>query len=116
MFILRAFGQRFLSRLVMMAIVARAVAQSVILFVGLPLILGQASRKLIIEEKGEKWFRDTFRPILGNVAAASLLATIVILFSLKGDVIVNQPFLARATTGTQLQSRSSAQEPSLKLQ
>jgi ACR3 family arsenite transporter len=69
------------------------VAQSVILFVGLPLILGQASRKLIIGKKGEKWFRDTFRPILGNVAAASLLATIVILFSLKGDVIVNQPFL-----------------------
>jgi len=69
------------------------IAQSVILFVGIPLILGQASRKLLIEKKGEKWFRDTFRPLLENIAAVSLLATIVILFSLKGEVIVNQPFL-----------------------
>lgn len=69
------------------------IVESVILFVGLPLIVGQASRKALIMRRGKKWFNDRFRPLVGNVAAAALLATIIILFSLKGEIIASQPLV-----------------------
>jgi len=69
------------------------IAESVILFVGLPLIVGQASRKALIMRRGEKWFNNRFRPLIGNIAAAALLATIIILFSLKGEIIASQPLI-----------------------
>ncbi len=69
------------------------IAESVILFVGLPLAAGQASRKALIKSKGEKWFKDNFRPLIGNVAAIALLATIIMLFSLKGELIFSQPLI-----------------------
>ncbi|MEM2247850.1 MAG: ACR3 family arsenite efflux transporter [Thermoproteota archaeon] len=69
------------------------IAESVILFVGMPLIVGQASRKAFITKKGEKWFRDKFRPVMGNIAAIALLATIIMLFLLKGEVIFSQPLI-----------------------
>ncbi|MFN3621677.1 MAG: arsenic resistance protein, partial [Nitrososphaerales archaeon] len=47
----------------------------------------------ILDRMGEIWFKDKFRPVIGNIAAIALLATIVILFSLKGEVIANQPLL-----------------------
>ncbi len=69
------------------------IAESVILFVGLPLALGQVTRKALIERNGEAWFKERFQPIIGNIAAVALLVTVIILFSLKGDVIANQPLL-----------------------
>ena len=69
------------------------VARSVVLFVGVPLLLGQLSRKLVVDKKGEAWFRRVFSPMLGNIAAMALLATVAILFSLKGEVIASQPIL-----------------------
>ncbi|MEM2049746.1 MAG: ACR3 family arsenite efflux transporter [Thermoproteota archaeon] len=69
------------------------IAESVILFVGLPLALGQISRKILTEKRGEEWFNNRFRPFIGNLAALALLATIIILFSLKGEVIADQPLL-----------------------
>jgi len=69
------------------------IAESVILFVGLPLIVGQVSRKSLTMRRGEKWFNNRFRPLIGNIAAMALLATIIILFSLKGEVIANQPLI-----------------------
>ena len=69
------------------------IAESVILFVGLPLAAGQASRKALMKSKGEKWFNDDFRPLIGNVAAIALLATIIMLSSLKGEIIFSQPLI-----------------------
>ncbi|MEM2913333.1 MAG: ACR3 family arsenite efflux transporter [Candidatus Bathyarchaeia archaeon] len=69
------------------------IAGSVILFVGLPLAIGQISRKILIARKGEEWFNNSFRPAIGNFAAAALLATIIILFSLKGEVIAEQTLI-----------------------
>lgn len=69
------------------------VVKSVVLFVGLPLALGQISRKVLLDKMGRAWFENRFRTIIGNVAAAALLATIIILFSLKGEVIASQPLL-----------------------
>lgn len=64
-----------------------------VLFVGLPLIVGQISRKILIARKGKEWFNNKFRPVIGNVAALALLITVIMLFSLKGGAIANQPLL-----------------------
>ncbi|MBO3754108.1 MAG: ACR3 family arsenite efflux transporter [Candidatus Brockarchaeota archaeon] len=69
------------------------IAESVILFVGLPLALGQISRKTLMEKKGGEWFNNRFRPLIGRLAALALLATIIILFSMKGEAIADQPLL-----------------------
>ena len=66
---------------------------SLIFFIGLPLFLGIFSRKLITKSKGEDWFQNTYRPIIGKISILALLATLVILFSLNGDVLINNPDL-----------------------
>ena len=60
------------------------IAESVILFVGFPLALGQLSRSIIVKREGREWFNNRFRSVIGNIAGAALLAMIIILFSLKG--------------------------------
>jgi len=67
------------------------IVESVVLFVGMPLALGQLSGAILIKRKGREWFEDEFRPVIGNVAAAALLITIIILFSLRGEVVISQP-------------------------
>lgn len=69
------------------------IAESVALFVGLPLALGQLTRKIVVGRKGLKWFENRFKPIIGNLAAVALLLTVVILFSIKGEVIAGQPLI-----------------------
>lgn len=64
-------------------------AISALVFIGLPLILGIVSRRLIIKNKGTDWFHNTYRPIVGKVAIAALLMTLVVLFSLNGQVLIN---------------------------
>lgn len=64
---------------------------SVSIYVALPLIAGYFSRKWIIKRKGEEWFREKFLHRLTTVAIVALLATLVVLFSLKGEVILTQP-------------------------
>jgi ACR3 family arsenite transporter len=64
---------------------------SVAIYVGLPLIAGYISRKEILKRKDEDWFENHFAPNLKYVSIIALLITLVILFSLQGDVIVNQP-------------------------
>lgn len=62
---------------------------SALVFIGLPLLGGIISKKLIIQSKGESWFHNTYRPAVGKVAIAALLMTLVILFSLNGQVLLN---------------------------
>jgi ACR3 family arsenite transporter len=66
---------------------------SLIFFIGLPLLAGIVSRRLIVKSKGEDWFNDTYRPIVGKISIVALLTTLVVLFSLNGDVIINRPDL-----------------------
>lgn len=61
---------------------------SALVFIGAPLVIGTVTRKLIINHKGETWFHDTYRPIVGKIASAALLMTLVILFSLNGQVLI----------------------------
>ncbi|MBS3794772.1 MAG: ACR3 family arsenite efflux transporter [Candidatus Thorarchaeota archaeon] len=66
---------------------------SALLFIGLPLLLGVASRKYLIDWKGREWFENTYRPVVGNIALIALLTTLIVLFSLNGDVMLGYPDL-----------------------
>ncbi len=69
----------------------QTIVLSVIIYVGLPLLLGYYSRKWIITKKGFKWFEEKFLHYLTPVSIFSLLLTLVLLFSFKGELITNQP-------------------------
>ena len=64
---------------------------SVSIYVALPLIAGYFSRKLIIKYKGINWFNDKFLHWLTPISISALLLTLVLLFSFKGEVIINNP-------------------------
>ncbi|MCE7740780.1 MAG: arsenic resistance protein [Candidatus Heimdallarchaeota archaeon] len=62
---------------------------SVAVFIGIPLILGVISRALIIKAKGEEWFKSKYIPIVGKISILALLTTLVVLFSLNGNVMIS---------------------------
>lgn len=64
---------------------------SVTIYVALPLVAGYISRKTIIRYKGLKWFNEKFLHWLTPVSIMALLVTLILLFSLKGDVIIDNP-------------------------
>jgi ACR3 family arsenite transporter len=64
---------------------------SVMVYVGLPLVAGYLSRKWLIRRYGIEWFTDRFVKYLTPVAITALLVTLVVLFTLKGEVIVDDP-------------------------
>lgn len=64
---------------------------SVVIYVGLPLFLGYHSRKWLIARKGIGWFKEKFLHYLTPVSISALLLTLVLLFSFKGELIINQP-------------------------
>ncbi|MHA1949807.1 MAG: ACR3 family arsenite efflux transporter [Candidatus Thorarchaeota archaeon] len=66
---------------------------SVMVFIGVPLILGIASRRFLVSRKGMDWFQDKFRPAAGNLALIALLTTLIVLFSLNGTVMLEHPDL-----------------------
>ncbi|UCC95785.1 MAG: ACR3 family arsenite efflux transporter [Candidatus Omnitrophota bacterium] len=69
----------------------QTIALSVVVYVGLPLLLGYHSRKWVIAKKGFKWFEEKFIHYLTPVSIGALLITLVLLFSFKGDLIISQP-------------------------
>ena len=69
----------------------QALLLSVSIYVALPLVAGYASRKWIISARGEQWFKETFLRFLTPVTITALLITLILLFSFKGDTIVQNP-------------------------
>jgi len=69
----------------------QALVLSIGVYVALPLAAGFVSRKIIINLKGEKWFNEKFLHFLTPVTITALLITLVLLFSFKGEVILNKP-------------------------
>ena len=64
---------------------------SVSIYVALPLIAGYFSRKWILKNKGIEWFNEKFLHWLTPVSITALLLTLILLFSFKGEVIINNP-------------------------
>jgi len=69
----------------------QALLLSVTIYVALPLVAGYFSRKWIMKTKGEVWFKEKFLHVLTPITIMALLATLVLLFSFKGDVILANP-------------------------
>ena len=69
----------------------QALLLSIGIYVALPLMAGYFSRKWLVAARGEAWFKQRFLPLLTPVTIAALLVTLVLLFSLKGDVILSNP-------------------------
>ena len=68
------------------------VAESVVLYLGLPLVLGAATRMLVVRRRGEAGM-DALKPYLKGLSILGLLFTLVVMFALKGDLILEQPLV-----------------------
>ena len=69
----------------------QALLLSIAIYVALPLVAGYFSRKWIIKAKGLAWFEAKFLHVLTPVSIIALLATLVLLFSFKGETIIGNP-------------------------
>ncbi|HEG42853.1 MAG TPA: ACR3 family arsenite efflux transporter [Phycisphaerales bacterium] len=69
----------------------QALLLSIGVYVALPLLAGFISRKWILARKGETWFKEKFLHVLTPVTITALLATLVLLFSFKGETILANP-------------------------